>query len=221
MKSTIKTIFSILKFDTFVGGLVIGAILSLLVNVATVQLQEMITRQKNLEALEHEIMGHFTNSATIIETYADELKTGTPTNPYSFSQRYPTTVWDSGEILNHIYSLPSQTQSKISLYYSYVVSTQNRKLDRLENDVNQLEFAYMSCLFKKELDCPKFKQDLDAGVAFYMQQKFTTAGLMANESNTVLDVFHPTDDRLKNPVLKLFMGDNAIPILKTATPSAK
>lgn len=46
------------KFDNFVGGLIFGALFSLVVNVATVKIQEDINKQRALEAIEREMIFH-------------------------------------------------------------------------------------------------------------------------------------------------------------------
>ncbi len=43
-----------MKVNNFLGGLILGAVISLIVNVATVQIQEKINKQRILEAVENE-----------------------------------------------------------------------------------------------------------------------------------------------------------------------
>lgn len=56
------------KIDNFVGGLIVGAIFSLIVNIATVKVQEDINKQRALEALEREMIFHTITAKSLIES---------------------------------------------------------------------------------------------------------------------------------------------------------
>lgn len=203
------------KFDNFVGGLIFGALFALLVNIITVQFQELITKQKYLEALEHEITTHFIRAETIIKNIDETRKEQKDANPYLFTYRYDTTVWDSGETLGYIYDLEPSIQAKIITYYSPLVYLQNKSLDHIENSINQIEFEHMLCLFKNPKGkCLDSKNTLDRAANFYEETQLNIATVIDKNSLDLMKVFHPAQDRLNNPILRLLMGGRAQEILK-------
>ncbi len=61
------------KVDNFVGGLIFGAIFSLVVNIVTVQIQETIQKQRILEAVENEILTNTLTANQIAKQNQDKI----------------------------------------------------------------------------------------------------------------------------------------------------
>lgn len=202
------------KIDNFLGGILVGALFSLIVNVITVQVQEVVDRQKYLEALEHEIMGHYIQSMGKGESILDLRENNQDANPYSFISRYDTSVWESGNASGYIYDLEPNIQSKVEGYYPYMVFPANRMLDRAEDAVNNLEEDYVRCILEERTDCVVLRKAFDNSANYYEETQLTAVQMVNNSSYELMNEFHPTQDRLDSFVLRIFMGDHAQEILR-------
>lgn len=200
--------FKKIKLDSFVGGLVFGAIFSLIVNVITVQFQEMITKQKYLESLEREIVSHLVRSSVIKEDI-EESQASDDSDPLVLAWRYDTAVWDSTDILGYIYDLESSKQAEITAHYSFRVSDINRTLDYIEDSMNQLEFDAITCYLQQRPDeeCAILDDAHYEAAQLFEGYTLQIADRMHTSAQDLLEDFHPTQDRLDNWVLRILMGD--------------
>lgn len=196
------------KFDNFIGGLVFGAIFSLVVNVVTVQLQEKIQKQHILEAVENEILNN-----TLRANYISQLnyKGNETFNPFYTMQRYAKDLWEqSSEPLQYISQLDQQTQIIVTGYYTYTIPANNGALDRLEKITDE-----------KLINCTNFDNTLSVAEKekcttwnnIKLEIEKSTATEMAKQGFAVMKVFHPTQDRLNSLLLKFLMGDKTTRVL--------
>lgn len=199
-----------ITLNSFVGGLIFGAIFSLIVNVITVQFQEMITKQKYLESLEREIVSHLVRSSVIIEDI-EESQTSDDATPLVLAWRYDTAVWDSTDILGYIYDLESSTQAEITAHYSFRVSDINRTLDYIEDSMNQLEFDSINCYLqqKPDAECEILDEAHYQAAELFEGYTLQIAERMHTSAENLLADFHPTQDRLDNWMLRMLMGEEA------------
>lgn len=200
------------KIDNFLGGLIIGAIFSLLVNFMTVQAQEAITKYKYLESLEQEIFTHAATSNWIKTNVKESREKNQHVNPYSFFERYDTSVWDSGAILGYLYDLDPQIWTSLTNYYTGNLQIQNRFLDNTQQFVNQLDRDHRYCLLQENSAsrCSLTKRMLEEGSAFAEEEQLGSASVVYDSSIAILKEFHPSQDRKNNLILKLLMGNRTI-----------
>lgn len=196
------------KVDNFVGGLIFGAIFSLIVNVLTVQLQEMIQRQRILEAVENEITNNTLRANSIAQ---QEHNTKESYNPFYTIQRYSKDIWgQSSEPLQYISQLDQQTQIIISNYYSTTVPLTNAMLDRLERVTDE---KLENCITYDATSFVKDNEECKTWNNLRLELEKSTAVEMANQGLEVMNKFHPTKDRLNSPLLKLILGSQSTRIL--------
>jgi hypothetical protein len=212
---SIKKRFKKSKFDNFISGLFIGAVFSLLVNIATVQVQELITKQKVLEALEHEIMLHYIQSGIKSKSIVKLRDKDENSNPFSFGQKYDTSVWDSGITMGYLYDLDPSIQSIIEFYYPYTVYPNNKLLDNAESAINNIREKYViECILEMNNNCDSTKLIYDKAPNFYEESQLSAADFVNEQSFEVLEKFHPTQDRLDNIFLRMFMGTKTHEVLR-------
>ena len=186
------------KFNGFLGGLIIGALFSLVVNIITVSIQENVTRQIYLESLEREIVTHSSQS---------QIKEDEEIGKYFFTTRYDSSVWKSGNAEGYIYELDSSVQRKIEEYYPATVFPANRMLDNAEEAINRLEEEHARCVLQGKSDCKNLERASDGSLEHYNRLRLSANKLVNEASLELLNEFHPMEDRLDSFFLKLFMGD--------------
>lgn len=208
------------KIDNFVGGLVFGAIFSLIVNIATVKIQEDVTRQRSLESLEREIVFHIltTQRALEIEKEVNTLPFE-EINPYTLEElmqtRLDTRLWDSRGTLPYLMQLDSDQAAEVEAYYTVVVENINRDL---ESNNKFYDEAYRKCgLFYTILEPGEVPGDQEYCSIIAKR----SAGLQAlvigrsiDPLTQLTEKFHPTEDRLKSFWLKWLLGSESVGILK-------
>lgn len=198
------------KFDNFVSGLIFGAVFSLVVNIITVQIQEEINKQRALEALENEIMINVLQANNIIKTNDEASKNNTPINFFYYSPTYSIDFWtQSSEPLRYTAQLDQDIQGKIMLLYSMIFKNANGYVNRTNNLIEEeLPKCFTDNLVYKQDDnnCIKLKDSIRVS-------ENLAADLVSKFGNEVLNCFHPTQDRLKNWLLKLLMGTKSTKIL--------
>lgn len=197
-----------IKVNNFLSGLILGAIISLIVNVATVQIQEIIKKQRILEAVENEVLNNLIASNNILNLNSEYIKNKKAQNYLYTLKKYSRDLWEqSTEPLQYIAQLDRQTQNKIELYYSFTIPSSNATVDRIDyftrdklsncflqfgrltvNETNACQSTYYNLLGLEELP----------------------AEWMSKGSYELLKVFHPTRDRLNNPFLRFIMGNEAM-----------
>lgn len=196
-----------MKLNNFLGGLILGAIISLIVNVATVQIQEIIKKQRILEAVENEILNNLLSANNAITLNNDYIKDKTSTNYLYTPRRYSRDLWEqSTEPLQYISQLKRDTQNKIALYYSLTVPSSNALLDKIDY-ITRDNLA--KCFLKNNLMSPSEKDECRFNYETLLLFEQTPAGWISKSSFELLKDFHPTKDRQNNVFLRLIMGNEA------------
>lgn len=205
------------KIDYFVGGLIFGAVFSLVVNVATVRVQEDLNKQRALEALEREIVFHSLMANDLVreenrvyEANDDEYLSVQNT----LSRRYEMRIWESENIPAYIFELEPDTAAEIESYYSSIISNANRWLDDNEEKFKQY---YNKCSPYRELVEGVKMEDKPICNALARNAVTLHAGFSGLVYEYVIEIrkdFHPTQDRLNSWWLKLLLGDKAYEVVK-------
>lgn len=208
--------FSVLKktkIDNFVGGLIFGAVFSLVVNIATVQVQEMIQRQRNLEAIENEIVNNVLKASNVLSYNQDLIDKKQHPNFFFYTSKYSDDVWtQSSEPLQYLVQLDPEVYTSVAGFYTIYVKSTNQtidKIDQLRRD--RLTDCYFEYDNKNTTD--EEKQICDLWNEDTLRFEANSAGLLAKNGFEVLEKFHPTKDRLENPFLRFFIGDKSTRIL--------
>lgn len=204
----IKLVFK----DNFYSGLILGAIFSLVVNIASMQIQATIEKQRVLEAIEYEIVSHSVISSTNLNAAINERKNKTSANRLTTNSIYSTNVWNQS-IEPHLYvaQLDPAVQVQVNGYYTFLVPRWNDVImisNRIyERDMTEC-FNYKIVLSNKEqIECNENYYN-------YLEDNALYPGKAIHDSAIkVLSVFHPTQDRLNNPWLRFVMGSNSLNIL--------
>lgn len=209
----IRSVIKKSKWDNFVGGLIFGAIFSLVVNVVTVQIQESINKQRILEAVENEIISNVLQAKSVIEENEKAQKNKSGINNFHTIRKYSRDLWEqSTEPLQYIAQLDQQTQIKLAGYYTITIPIENAIQDKLNKVLDKMidvcydEFS-IELKKEKQIACNKNYLDLRDGEAG------STGRTMLDEGLKVLKQFHPTADRLNDPILRLLMGSRSTRIL--------
>lgn len=213
-RDTIKTIYSSplllfkavrkIRFNSFVGGLLIGALFSLFINLVTVQFQEVILRQKYLESLEREIFSHLSQASTF--TPPDD--TDIESVAFMHLQRYDSSVWNSGNTLGYLYSLPLNVQSSIETYYRVIILGANRERDSAQSLFNNLYYKSIECPVTHEIEhCEQYANAIQFATDQAISLRLSESQAVMERSSELLDNFHPSQDRVDSFILRTFMGN--------------
>ena len=182
-------------------------------NIVTVQVQELIQKQRILEAIEWEIYNNSAEAKSVIDNALVIYKEKRlPTIFYSFPT-YSKDFWSqSTEPMQYIAQLPPEVQAQIVVYYTTTIKKQNEMLNSL-NEFGKAELSKNNCFFlENETD----QNTINSCKLMYYQLvniNSESADDIFEASWNVLDVFHPTQDRLNNWFLKLMMGDKSVRVL--------
>jgi hypothetical protein len=205
------------KFDNFIGGLIVGAVFSLIVNVVTVKTQEIINRQRVLEALEREITYHMFTANDFFSESERISKLDDKNYIYInllINRRFSTKVWDNSEAMKYLLDLNPESSSNVEVYYDVIVSSANRMLDESQERYKKLYEPcepYYEILTNQESKsvehCNILSREITNELTF-------PAELILDKIFDVKKNFHPTHDRLNSFFLKLLMGDKSVEILK-------
>lgn len=197
--------------DNFVWGLIFGALFSFVVNVFTIQIQERIAKQRILEAVEWEIYNNSSTARNVIDEAGKIFKNEElPSMFYSY-KKYSRDLWiQSTEPLQYIAQLSSNTQASVILYYTVIIPGHNALVESTEKIAN----THLSSCFlisgslnkQEEIECKLIYYQLLNGLV-------ESAGQVSDHSFKVLKEFHPTQDRLRNPLLRLLMGSESVKVL--------
>jgi len=192
----------------FVTGVLIGAIFSLLVNIITNQVGESISRQKSLEALEIEIADHHQMNSQMVNYYKTGEYKKNNMHGY-FEHKYMDNIWRSLASTTFFYSLPPKTQGELLSYYGPIISSVNSTLSNDDQMVRNYHDIYAECSFgggqcNKELDMYNKVAD------FYTQDQDYWGIFVDKYDFELSKYFHPTLDRLNNPILSFLMGKEAL-----------
>lgn len=208
------------KFEAnFLTGLLIGAIFSLLVNILTNQIDESITRQKSLEALEIEISNqHFLNLA-MINSYKKGYYKEKEVFLYQLF-RYDDHVWKSLASTTFFYSLPWKTQALLSNYYQFTIERANSYFADNDKIVHEYQAKWVECVVSGRT-CTAEATTLNNIVTYYSGVQYDWALSTDQSDYDIQKVFHPTRDRLNDPLLSLLMGRQALPAIALPWKPAK
>lgn len=193
--------------NSFVSGLVFGAILSLVVNVITVQVQETIQKQRILEAVENEILNNLFMSNNVLKFNPEYIKNNKAPNFIYTTKKYSRDLWEqSTEPLQYIAQLDRETQNKISIYYAFTIPQSNALVDKIDyftrDKLSNCFLKFASLTVTENNDC----KTTYATLLIFEQ---TPAGWVSKGSYELLQFFHPTKDRLNDPFLRLIMGNQS------------
>jgi len=202
--------FKKIHFNGFLGGLIFGAIFSLIVNMVTVQVQEKIQKQRILEAVENEILNNTLQAKSVYDQNFKDIKDGSEPNIFHPFNKYSSDLWtQSTEPLQYISQLDPQLQTDIVSYYTLTIKHINNLVDKYEKiaDDNLKDCYVFSNLTEIEKeDCLSWNNSI-------LKWEAETAMDMTGYGFDLLKKFHPTQDRLNNRFLKLFMGNKSVRIL--------
>lgn len=205
------------KIDNFVGGLIIGAIFSLAVNLLTVQTQEIISKQRTLEAIEREITFH---ALTVSSLVNEERRIATSSGVIQLNvdgvmaKRFSTKIWDNPEVYKYLLEVDPNSSAKIDVYYSVMVNEMNRLL---EENYQYYQELYKPCRPFYTLITSKNNQSKEYCNMIAYNSIQLQADIATNLLNTTTDVknsFHPTKDRLNNIFLRVLLGNQTVNILR-------
>ncbi|MDX1765473.1 MAG: hypothetical protein R3313_00815 [Candidatus Saccharimonadales bacterium] len=219
--SQIAKFFKKMKFDNFIGGLIVGALFSLIVNVLTVQIQESVTRQRALEAVEREVAQHVIDSGNFYgqgQLFLDMVIDGeTLYYPEFFYLRLNTNIWESGEAYKYIFELDPAISESLSTYYETSVKVTNNSLERIQEEFEETFNIY--CRPSNVLRDSNFKADKRFCNDLILET-FEIYNSVYNDvwesTQNLLNDFHPTQDRLNSFWLKLILGGNSSDTLEAA-----
>lgn len=199
------------RIDNFIGGLIFGAVFSLVVNIVTVQIQETIQKQRVLEAIENEIVTNLVIANSTFNSRAKYIDENSQINIYFSPTTYSSDVWkQSSDAIGYVSQLDPEIQTKISLYYSMTIPFANYSAEKSAFFANTaIELCFTENLEYKPAD--KIKCDTQTLFA-YSSDKFG-AETISDEGFKVLQIFHPTKDRLSSWFLRLLMGEKSTVIL--------
>lgn len=206
----LSVFFKRIHLNGFVSGLIFGALFSLVVNMFTVQIQEIIQKQRILEAVEYEILNNLLQAENIVVGNQKEIQESKEPNIFHTFSLYSADLWtQSTEPLQYIAQLDPKVQAQVVTYYSIVVKGQNELVNKLSNYADKIlaDCYSFSALDEDEKKmCNENYYDL-----LYFENN--SADYISQSSLDLLDIFHPTKDRLENPILKFFMGGESVRIL--------
>lgn len=199
--------------NSFVSGLIFGAIFSLVVNVITVQLQETIQKQRILEAVENEILNNVMQANSKIKFYNDFLEKDYKPNFYYSVSKYGRDLWEqSSEPLQYLVQLDRDVQIPIQLFYTITIPGNNQMLDRIE-DLRKDKLINCFGFDENIRLTPAEEKSCISWNAITINQEFESAKNISNQGFEVLNKFHPTADRLRNPFLRFIIGNKSTRVL--------
>ena len=196
-----------IKINNFLGGLILGALFSLMVNFATVQIQEIINKQRVLEAIENEILNNLVMANNVIEANNKNLKNNTKAIYLYSPKKYSRDLWEqSGQPLLYTMELDRKIQNMISIYYSFTIPASNILIDKIDNFTQN---KLTSCYFTFTLLTSDEAKKCDLAYGIVLRTETLPAEWISKSSFELLKVFHPTRDRLNNIFLRIMMGDQS------------
>lgn len=202
LKSLRKT-----RIDNFLGGLILGAIFALIVNLVTVQVQEVIKKQRVYEAIENEVLNNLLTANNIVKLNTEDIDNKTQTNYLYSPRKYSKDLWvQSGEPLQYIAQLDRETQNKLSIYYSLTVPNSNAVVEKIENITDE---KLADCFLRTGILTEAEKKECRDMYETLLIFERMPAEWMSKGSYELLQVFHPTKDRLNNFFLRLILGSES------------
>ncbi len=207
----IRGVFRKTRWDNFMGGLIFGAIFSLAVNIITVQVQESINQQLYLEALENEIGIHLLHSVQNTDKNKRIIDNSTPPNFYEQPFIYQTRVWNNSDGLRYLVKLNPEVQLAISAYYEYIVQPANGISIR---NYELMDEKSKNCYWDFEILANNVKDQCVADYRSYLNVVNLGNLQIGEQSGDLLKIFHPTQDRLNDPIMRLLIGNKSVKFLQ-------
>jgi len=178
------------------------------VSIATSHMEDMVKRQRYLELLEYEIETHLAEAKNLPEQYNES----TDFNKHYIPNKFYQSVLNSGYLI----SIEPQLFLEITTYYE-LVNLANQRLQRNYDYHDQIENDWVLCGYNATSSatlesCDEKKQILDKANNYIPEREKniwngTVKWIYDYEINKK---FHPTQDRLDSPLLKLLMGNKAL-----------
>ena len=135
-----------IKLNGFIAGTIFGAIFSLLVNVITIQLQEIIQKQRVLEAIENEVLNNLLQANNVIEFNNQYVQDENQMSYIDTPRKYSRDLWEqSSEPLQYIAQLDQQTQVALYGFYTISIPEANNMLDK----ANEIIKTYLDGCYPK------------------------------------------------------------------------
>lgn len=195
------------RLDNFFGGLIIGAIFSLLVNVVTVQVQEIIKKQRVYESIENEILNNLVTANNIIKLNSEDLNNKKEPSYLYTPRKYSRDIWEqSSDALQFISQLDRETQNKISLYYIFTIPSSNAVVEKIEY-ITRDKLA--DCFLKSGNLAEVEKSQCVSTYEILLSFEKLPAEWTSEASYELLQNFHPTKDRLNSFFLRLILGSES------------
>ncbi len=203
-----------LRLDSFLGGLILGAVFSLVVNVITVQITDEVQKQRVLEAVENEIVNNELKAQEVYRRDQSFIKNNTTYNALIPLERYSKDIWQySSTTLQFIAQLDPEVQSAIVSYYTITVPWANASMDSLDRFTSS---QLSNCFLSETVPNPGSTEHCRAWYQVLLQGESNTALDINKQSYDLLTTkFHPTKDRLNNWFLRVLMGNKATKILSS------
>ena len=205
-----KIVIKHIKLNTFVGGLIFGAIFSLIVNVITIRITDEVTKQRALEAVENEIVSNLIQANNTITADNIAIKNNALPNTFYNYNTYANNVWSNSLTLQYLEQLDPAIQVKISGYYIIYIKNYDEDINKISNlSFTELQSCFLNSVpLDKQTDTNCRSKNID----FLSSERYIAIDI-SNQSNLLLRVFHPTRDRLNNLFLRLIIGNKGLPIL--------
>lgn len=208
---SIKRFIERIKLDGFAGGLIFGAVFTLIVNIITAQITDEIARQRALEALENEIALNTIKANTIIIQNNKNISNNILPNIFYTYQQYEDNVWSNSTTLQYLEQINPNVQANVNNYYEYQIKGNNTLLANL----NSLSRSVMqNCFGISNPLTPDQVKTCKAQNAIFEDIERSSAIAVSKSGYVLLSQFHPTKDRLHNPILLMLMSNNAIGFLR-------
>lgn len=171
----------------------------------------MIDKQRTLEAIENEIISNYARANSNYDSNIKLNEEKQVTNPYFVSPTYKNDFWSqSSEAIRYVAQLDPNLQMQIGTYYDFTIKASNQMLNKADGLIDKhIVDCYSSDLYvieSKREDCLKWSETI-------REVQNIASGFVIEGGENITKVFHPTKDRLNNPILRLFLGTESMKIL--------
>lgn len=185
-------------------------------------IQESLSRQRALEAVERELTFHLLDVSTIINeekrlieaSNSGTLNIDNVAVDGVMAKRFSTKVWDNTEIYRYLLELNPEVAPSVELYYETIIKGTNRMLEESNNYYTKL---YEPCKPFYSILTGNKPQDINY-CSLVAQRSIQTQSDIAysilKHQEEVKQKFHPTKDRLNSLWLRFLLGTNSVNILK-------
>lgn len=198
--------------DNFLSGLILGAIFSLVVNVISMQVQGKVEKQRILEAIENEIYQNNVLANDNVTQAINQRKNKINASSYTIARKFSRDIWEqSVEPLEYVAQLKSNMQIEINAYYNIAIPASNQLIETLNSEyIGNMKNCFDDYIKKTEEEqnlCNDKQYFYLDSVALYPSR------LVYDQAIKILEIFHPTQDRLNSPILRFLMGSESMRVL--------